>query len=717
MHPGKTSYLQNRIVIMAMLGVWIAAIAVSLLLVVPLYRLIKTDIEKNLTLIAKNRALLVKHQLYRYKQIAIFVSGRIHARLLLAQYASGAINKQALIGGSKTILNEAIMQSPEIAGVVRLDNNGTPLLAIGENIPIKSHLDMAHMSNSVEILGVIGSGRGDRRVLLNSPIINHAGKRLGTDIVVLRIDALQGQVDVQPMIHGGAVKVAIFSDWYDHPRLIFPRVESDILFRNTVNEISKLSSGDRLVPDTQARIIQSRNHEGPKNVIAFTPVGESGWAITAIVERNILYYPLVKALLWMMAGVLLLTLTGAIVMRRMMRPLAKEVVGHAEQLLRYSEERFRGLVETTSDWIWEVDSEGRFTYASPMVKKLLGYEPQEVMDKTAFDLMPHEEAMRVREIFQRTVDKHEPLVNLENTNLHKNGERVILETSGVPVIGDDGQLQGYRGVDRDITQRKRVEQELQAYRENLERLVAERTAALERSNRELESYSYSIAHDLRAPLRSVVAFSQIVLEDAGERLKDEQKYLLNRTIKAGKHLTELIDDILELSRITRGALQRQSVDLSSLSQDIADRLFDEYSSEKVDLHIEKNLIVKGDKQLLTVALENLLSNAWKYSSRAAYPRVEVGSMTENGRRIYFIRDNGAGFDMNYVDKLFIPFQRLHPSGEYEGTGIGLATVQRVIQRHGGRVWAEGSEGQGATFFFSLDDEKMDVSLQKKSESK
>ncbi len=228
---------------------------------------------------------------------------------------------------------------------------------------------------------------------------------------------------------------------------------------------------------------------------------------------------------------------------------------------------------------------------------------------------------------------------------------------------------------------------------------------LEATNRELEAFSYSVSHDLRAPLRSIDGFSQILLEDYAEELDEDGKDYLGRVRGASQRMGRLIDDLLGLSRVTRGTMNRERVDLSTLAEEVAQGLREARPERAVEFSAREGLEVWGDPRLLRVALENLIGNAWKFTAKASGARVEFGVDEELSRRgrvpVYYVRDNGAGFEMAYADKLFGAFQRLHGSDEFEGTGIGLATVQRIVHRHGGRIWAEGEVGRGATFYFTL----------------
>ncbi len=246
---------------------------------------------------------------------------------------------------------------------------------------------------------------------------------------------------------------------------------------------------------------------------------------------------------------------------------------------------------------------------------------------------------------------------------------------------------------------KRIQSKLSKTYAELRHEIGERKQV----QQQLESYSYTIAHDLRAPLRSITSFSQILAEEIGESLHDEARDALQRVIRAGGHMADLIDDILELSRITRRHMSVGRVDLSQCAREYIERLQSEEPNRRLECDVEDNVTVSGSRELLYAALKNLLENAWKFTSKQEMAKIQFASTTLDGETVYFVRDNGVGFDMEYVDKLFGTFQRLHPKETYPGTGIGLATVKRVMDRHKGRVWAESEVGRGATFYFTLPD--------------
>jgi len=373
-----------------------------------------------------------------------------------------------------------------------------------------------------------------------------------------------------------------------------------------------------------------------------------------------------------------------------------------EKALKENEERFKKVIECSGVWIWEVDAKGMYTYVSPMEENILGYKTDEIIGKKYFyDSFAPEIKVEMTKAALGVFAEKGVFTNLENANIHKDGHVVILSTSGSPLLDAKGNLMGYRGADTDITQRKQGEEEIKRINAELEQRVHERTFQLETINKELESFSYSVSHDLRSPLRSIDGFSNLLLKNYSNLLDDQGKDYFQRVMKASRRMGLLIDDLLKLSRFTRIEMKRGITNLSSIAESIVEEFKSADPERQVNIVIQPGMIANADSDLIQNALQNLFDNAWKYSKNKADAKIEFGAMEKDGDTVYYVRDNGAGFDMKYVDKLFSAFQRLHSDDEFEGTGIGLATVSRIIHRHGGKIWAEGAVNSGATFYFTL----------------
>jgi PAS domain S-box-containing protein len=373
----------------------------------------------------------------------------------------------------------------------------------------------------------------------------------------------------------------------------------------------------------------------------------------------------------------------------------------AGEALRKSEERLRryfelGLVgmaitSPTKGWI-EVNNQ---------FCQILGYDRSELLQKNWAELTHPDDLAADVAYFNRVLAGEIDAYSLEKRFIRKDGEIIYGIISVKCLRRADRSVDYFVGLLQDITERKRAEEEIKKLNIDLERRVADRTAQLETANKELESFSYSVSHDLRAPLRGIAGFSRILLAKYLDRLDDRGKDFLQRVDAASRRMGELIEDLLNLSRVTRTEMHREPVDLTLLARSIAAELQQSEPERKVDFLIHDHLKTSADPRLMRIVLENLLGNAWKFTSKHPTATIEFGRIEKNRKPVHFVQDNGAGFDIAYVDKLFGPFQRLHSLNEFAGTGIGLATVQRIIHRHGGEVWAEGKVEKGATFYFSL----------------
>lgn len=356
-----------------------------------------------------------------------------------------------------------------------------------------------------------------------------------------------------------------------------------------------------------------------------------------------------------------------------------------------SEARIRAVVDTMVDGLITIDDKGVALSFNPAAERIFGYAPEEIVGRNVSTLMPEPDRGQHGGYLRDYLATGEAKIigiGREVVGLRKDGTQFPMDLAVSQVRLGAQRL--FVGSVRDISDRKRAEAE-----------IRERTAQLEAANAELDAFNYTVSHDLRAPLRGMIGFGQALMEDHADKLDGQALDYLTRIRDAGRRMAQMIDDLLGLSRASRGELKYTQVDLSAMVEEIATELRERDRDRAVSFAIASDIDARGDARLLRIVLENLLGNAWKFTGNNDTATIEFGATREDGETVYFVRDDGAGFDMAYSNKLFGIFQRLHRTAEFEGTGIGLATVSRLIGRHGGRVWAEGAEAKGATFFFTL----------------
>ncbi len=348
-----------------------------------------------------------------------------------------------------------------------------------------------------------------------------------------------------------------------------------------------------------------------------------------------------------------------------------------------------------------LDLEQQHWGCSSKLREILGINEHYPMTLQGhFDLVHEEFRPRFVESYRSAIAHCRPFEMEYKIKRHSDGEeRWVTECCEV-TRDTAGKKRRTIGTIKDITERKAAEEAIRNLNNELDRRVIERTSQLVAAKKEIESFSYSVSHDLRAPLRHINSYSSILVEEHGAALPDEARYYLERICTASNRMGKQIDDLLALTRVGRAIMKRTTFNISQLAAEVVDMIQDDDASNAAEFVVHPAINAYGDAALVRLVLQNLLGNSVKYSSRNPYPRIEFGQTTVNGASVFFVRDNGVGFDMAYVEKLFQPFQRLHGS-EFEGTGIGLATVRRIIERHGGSIWAEGKEGEGATFYFTL----------------
>ena len=398
--------------------------------------------------------------------------------------------------------------------------------------------------------------------------------------------------------------------------------------------------------------------------------------------------------LWQAAGLVILLF--ALLSLMLARSIAQRRA--SESSLASSESKFRAMIEAAPDAILMTDTEGTITLMNEQAMVMFDYNQQELIGQKVEVLIPTEVADRHVHHRQGYVQdaKARPMgMGLSLSAQRKDGSRLPVEISLSPIQTPNGPL--IFCAIRDATERRATERKIRQLNDGLARQNTE----LQAVNGELEAFSYSVSHDLRAPLRAIDGFSKILQTSLEGKLDDQEADYFNRIRKAAQNMSTLIDDLLMLARVTRADVKLASVNLSRVATGAIERLRESQPEREIEVHIEPGIKVLADPALLGVAMENLLGNAFKFTGSTEHPRIEVGRVGSEDGDVVFVRDNGVGFDMSYADKLFIPFQRLHSARDFPGTGIGLASISRVMNKLGGRVWAESSVGQGATFYLQF----------------
>jgi PAS domain S-box-containing protein len=447
-------------------------------------------------------------------------------------------------------------------------------------------------------------------------------------------------------------------------------------------------------------LIAGRDYRGNKVFAAIRPVPDSPWYMIAKVDQAEILAPLASRF----RGILIVTSSLILIMGMAVLWWVKgrearfyhaqyEAVHQRQALVKH----FDYLTKYANDMIILADADLKIVEVNDRTVKAYGYSRDELLQMPTRDLRDPLAQPDIEEVVCR-LEQEKGLV-YQTTHRRQDGATFPVELSVRLIEVEDRKY--YQAIIRDITERRQAEAEIRTLNLELEQRVRERTAQLEAANRELEAFSYSVSHDLRAPLRGIDGWTLAFLEDFAPDLNDQGRKYLDQVRTETQHMGRLIDDLLSLSQVCRAEMHSDPVDLTALARTIAGRLRQTGPERPAKFAIQDGLTAEGDPRLLEIALSNLLENAWKFTGKRPSALIEFGRLPPAGEPVFFVRDNGTGFDMAYAPKLFGAFQRLHKASEFPGTGIGLATVQRIIHRHGGRIWAEAAEDHGAAFYFTL----------------
>jgi len=368
----------------------------------------------------------------------------------------------------------------------------------------------------------------------------------------------------------------------------------------------------------------------------------------------------------------------------------------AEEKLKESEQLYRAIGESIDYGVWVCAPDGRNIYASESFLKLVGMTQEQCSNFGWGEVLHPDDSERTIAAWQECV-RTMGNWDIEHRFRGVDGQLHPILARGVPVKNEHGEVIYWAGINLDIKRIKQAEEEVKRLNDDL--LV--RNDKLEFANKEMESFIYSVSHDLRGPLRAISGFAELAMKNIADKVSEKDKRYLSRIQAGTEKMSRLIDDLLTLSKISRQEIRRKPIDLSKMASFIVAELREANPSRNVEVDIEQGLTVKADQGLIEIVLSNLIGNAWKFTGKTEHALIEFGSMEQDGKIIYYVRDNGAGFNQEYAGKMFWPFHRLHSEEAFEGTGIGLAIVERIIHRHGGKVWAEGIEGKGATVYSSL----------------
>jgi len=375
-------------------------------------------------------------------------------------------------------------------------------------------------------------------------------------------------------------------------------------------------------------------------------------------------------------------------------------IKQAELNFHESESKVNEILEHAQSIIYLKDLDGRYILVNKQFEKVLGKSKRDVVGKTNNEIFPNDLANNSSEV-ERCVVETQTEVESEDVIYDQNNNERYYTSIRFPLMNNSGEMYALCGFSSDITEQRSAQLKLSSFNNELEKRVLERTSELDAANKELKAFAYSIAHDLSSPLRAINGFSQILLTEYKENFDAVSKQYLLKIKQSTKHMDEVIQALLRLSRVARNELVVEKVSISDLSESILLKYCNEEPERTVSISVAPDLLVTADKKLILIFLDNVIGNAWKYCSRNKKTIIEIGAMSEANEIVYYIKDNGCGFDMKYSDKIFLPFERLHDNYQYSGIGVGMAIAIRIIKRHSGKLWAKSEINKGTTIFFTI----------------
>ncbi|MEW6498531.1 MAG: ATP-binding protein [Cyanobacteriota bacterium] len=748
----QKSILVYSTVMLLVMGAIIAGVSI-----VPFYSSLKKDQHRNLLFALKTRTLAIDEYLSRAKDIALQISSRTQVRNQLEVYNRGEMTREELVRISQPILTDALNQSQEVVGISRFDSTGKLVVQVGLAIPEEFWLIPKKDNNAV-----IGSApitlAGKSYLVVGSPIINNQRMRVGTDIVLFNLSRLQQIMeDYTGLGETGETILGTISK--EQVQLFFPLrgAQNDVIA--PLPKTSAIGSALEKAVHQHAGILSSPSRQYPM-VIAYSPITNNNWGILITINPQELYAPVRHQIFLTGSVIVILILFGIRGMLLLLRPLTGKMIIHTDELEQLLQEktaslqtqlnqrqqaeaaiRFQAhLLNTVEQAVIATHLDGTVTYWNRFAETLFGWSAIEAVERNVLEItlgqalqaqaaeiitrVSRGESWSGELLLQRRDGSSFPAM-VAQSPIYDEGRVIGI----VGVSGDIGELKRVEAalqkaneqlehrvekrtaqlrqineqLRREITERKRAEAEIKQLNESLELKVQERTAQLEATNKELDSFSYSVSHDLRAPLRHINGFVDALmqqLETQGISHDAKVAHYFQVIQASSKKMSLLIDGLLTLSRLGRKQLEKYPVNLRTLVENaialVESRIAE--AERSIEWEIGALPTVMGDATLLQQVFSNLIDNAVKFSRDRNPARIAVGTLQD---RTLFVRDNGVGFNMEYADQLFGAFQRLHSPNEFEGTGIGLAIVQRIIHRHGGKIWAESQSEQGATFYFTL----------------